>query len=755
MNNAGKLSDLIYEWKDRWKEIAVKTDISQRDFCYEKMIKEHGTESREKQFAYGFEYFLKEKSISVQDNDMLAGFAFRYTYNVTYPTNMDKNFDPTKKGYFQMDLDREVEDIVSVFGEEVDKEKLIIFKEGVQSWLYKHWHCGHFIAGYDSLLKYGFGEIYYQECLALETEEDLVKRDNLQAFQIVTKAAISYIYRYARMAKYKEEQAVDKDIKNRMKKIRESCERIAEGKPQTFFDAIQLLWFGHELLLCESYPSAVSIGRFDQYLYPFYKKDIQEGKITETEVRDLIAAFWLKCSTNIKAFQNLTLGGSDRNGNNCANELTVYCLEITRRLKLDQPSVSFLWTPEISQNIWNEILELIKTGMGFPAIFNDECCKNACRRNGIKEDDVHRYAIVGCVELGIPGKEYTLTEICRINLPEVLRLMLHHGKDPENGMSFPLKRKLELDRIGSFDEFYNWYLTELENVICFAIECVQRVDAMYGEKYLLPFLSTLVQSCVKNRKDVVSGGADYNAASVNVCGIATIADSLIAIKKLVFEEKQLTLSKLVRILERDFCGYNTIRILCEKKYPKFGNDVEVVDRIAVDIVEYFTKTVENFRTPRGGKYRVGLYTVEDHSYMGMRTGATPDGRKSGQAFSNSMSSVQGKDTNGPTALLNTVNKFDFVKAGNGTVLDLKFTPLFLQKEHHCEALKALIDTYFSRGGMEIQISVVSKEMLIDAQKHPEEYENLIVRVSGFSAYFTTLQKATQDEIISRTEVSGC
>lgn len=743
--------------KRKRKENIRREDIPLRDRIYREEAMRHPEASVEKQTAFGFCRFLEEKPILIQKEDLLAGFAFHYSYNSTFPADGPEDFDPAIKSVFHMDMDREIRETADVLGlKDTDPllEKLHIFREGMDAWLYKHWHSGHFLAGYDRLVEKGFGTIFSDAEAAKEKHPE--NRDTLEAFQMTAKACTSYILRYRDLAQKLADDSGDGDTAFRMRRIQKSCERIAQGRPQTFFDALQLTWFAHELALCESYPASVSIGRFDSYLYPFYHADREAGRITEEETLELIEAFWIKCSTNTKGYQNLALGGTDSEGKCMANDLTCLCMQASRELKFDQPSLTFRWTQDLPDRVWEEILSLIRTGMGFPALFGESCCRQAKAKAGIRPEDLHRYAFVGCVELTIPGKEYVLTEAARLNLPKILELMLHQGIDPVSGKQFPLRQKKtaeEIDQIDRFDQFFSWYLQEMEYWIGLGADAVCAFDRMYGEKYPLPFLSILMEGCVESGKDVSSGGAVYNGTAFNQCGIATVTDSLTAIRQLVFEQKKLPLSAYVKAMDANYEGYEILRKQAEKKCPKFGNDNDRADQIAVEIMERFCKAVEQRETPRGGRFRPGFYTVEDHAIMGSYTGATPDGRKKGEALSNSFAASQGKDISGPTALINTVRKFDLSRAGNGMVLDLKFTPTFLDGETGQQALRQLLDTYFSRGGMEVQISVVSGETLRRAQERPEEYQDLVVRVSGFSAYFTSLRKVTQDEIIRRTEVA--
>jgi formate C-acetyltransferase len=381
----------------------------------------------------------------------------------------------------------------------------------------------------------------------------------------------------------------------------------------------------------------------------------------------------------------------------------------------------------------------------------DRCCIAARERVGIPKDERYNYSILGCVEFGVQGKEQALTELVRLNLPKVLNLMLQEGTDEMSGEQFRLGEPKKLSEIRTYEELYNWYLVEIAYFINLAVDSTRTFEKLYEEKYPLPYLSVLTEDCIRRAKDISEGGARYNSVGFNLCGIATATDSLLAIKKMVFDEKKISLEDFARILRNDYSQEEYLRQKILRTCEKFGNDREDVDRTAVALLEFANHELENYRTYHGGCYRLGLYSVEDHAIMGTYTGATPDGRRAGVSLSNSMGAVQGMDQEGPTALIKSVNRFDMSFAANGMVLDIKFIPSFLEGKTGQNALKNLILTYFHHGGMEIQISVVSREILLAAQREPEKYQNLIVRVSGFSAYFLSLRKVTQDEIIARTE----
>lgn len=735
-------------------EMTKKEEIPVIDKAYRRAEQEYSGCSVKLQRAYGFAWALKEKSILIQKEDILVGFLYQYSYNVNFPMIVDEKFDPAGRASFHMDIRREVREAVSclrISPESEEAAELSEFVDGVESWLYKHWHSGHALAGYPILLEKGFGgllaEVEREKELCESAEEDTV----LEAFRIVLLSCIDYVGRYEALAGAREESAETEEEKHRMREIRMALTVIKTRPPETFFQAIQLVWLAHEMMYCENIPSAVSIGRLDYYLYPYYKRDVQVGRLDEETAGEYIEAFFVKCSSQRKAYQNLTIGGCDAEGKCSVNALTYLCLQASKELKFDQPSLVFRWTDDMPERAWQEVLSLIREGMGFPALMYDPCCMKARKLSGIPEKECYNYSLLGCVEFAMQGQENSLTELLRLNLPKILNLMLHGGRDIKSGRSFSLSNKRKLSEVETYEELYEWYLAEIRHFVDVSIRCIRRMEKLYEKKYPLPYLSVLTEDCIRKRKDVSEGGARYNSVGFNLCGIATAADSLMAIKRLVYEKKRLTLEEYAEVLKCDYEGAGTIRAQALYHCPKYGNDREEPDRTAVELIDCVRERIEKYRTRHGGRYRLGLYSVEDHAIMGQATGATADGRKSGESLSNSMGAVQGMDREGPTALMNAVNRTKLYYAENGMVLDIRFIPSFLEEETGQRALRQLIETYFHQGGMEVQISVMSREKLLAAQKEPEKYQNLIVRVSGFSAYFVTLRKVTQDEIIKRTE----
>lgn len=756
--------------KENRKKYARTSEIPVRDDAYREAVREYPEASVEEQYAYGFANTLAKKAILIPEDDLLAGYLFQYAYNVNFPMKVSEDFDPAERAKFQMDIEREIEETKELQSESASDE-LGEFADAVETWLVKHWHSGHTLAGYEMLLNTGWGALLSRVEEQLGKAQSEKEKQTVHAFQIVLKACMSYMHRYLeeverQLNRLKRNNNIDKGNYNDsyndgfgtrrecLERMRDALMNIEREAPETFYEALQLLTLANEMMYCENIPSGISLGRIDYYLYPFYRRDVDAGRLNYEEAGELIEAFWLKCSCQKKAYQNMTLGGCNSDGQCSVNDLTYLCLESAANLRVDQPSVNFRWTDDMPEEAWQAVLALIRTGMGFPALLYDPCCMKAQTKNGVSKDDVWNYGFVGCVEMAIPGKENAMTELARLNLPKLLDLLLHQGKDTCSDKTFQMKNQKKFAEFKTYEELEQVYLDELEYWVRKIIRNLNRIEHLYAEKYPLPYLSVLTEDCIGSRKDVMAGGARYTGVGFNLGGIGTAVDALAAIRDVVYDKNMVTLEACMEILDDDFEDSEQIQRYLSARAPKYGNDQSRewdVDQIAFRLEKRVSDTLKEYRNYWGGPYRLGLYTVEDHAIMGMHTGATADGRKSGESLSNSSGASQGKDTHGPTALINSVTNFPMEEAGNGMVLDVKFTPSLLEEETGKRALRSLIGTYFHKGGMEMQISVVSGETLRAAQEHPENYADLIVRVSGFSAYFCSLRKATQDEIIKRTE----
>jgi len=724
-----------------------------RSVFYHQAYSAHRHDPVELRLAKALAQFLAQKDILVLESDILAGHVQYYDYKPSIPITMPNEFDPSIHPSSLFDVDQEVEAYLTDHVKDGEQaQQAYIFREystGIRTKLFKRWGNGHVIAGYDQVLEKGYGWFIQTAQHALNSA-NADKAVFAQASLIVCEATAAYIIRYADKAREVAKKAVSARAKKRLKRVAVACDWIAYHAPRTFFEAVQLLWLTHEVIIYENFTGSISLGRLDQYLYPFYEKDIKAGDLTFDQASLYIETLWLKFSNLVEGYQNVTLGGCKSDGSNAANDLSVICLRASRKLKLDQPLISVRWNPGIANAFWDEIQAIIETGIGFPALFNDNIAIPAKTRIGINEEDALNYGIVGCVELSIPGKEYSNTEQLRFNWAKVIELILNGGRCTCTGEIIALKTSHDLQDFSSFEQFYAWLKEEFKHYLEIGLSATNMLDKNYGNHWPNPFLSSLMEGCLQNGKDVTLGGTIYNNSVANGCGMANAADSLMAIQQVVFKDKMVNLSELAEALHNNFEGQQKLHKSL-LKCPKYGNDNDEVDAIITDLTNFFIQCVSAFNAPRGGSYQVGLYSVSDHASMGKLTGALPDGRKRGLSLANALSPAQGADFLGPTAVIKSITKLDHTLAGNGVVLDLKFHPDFFQSSKHRQAFRQLVESYFALGGLEIQFNVVSRETLINAQKNPEQYRNLVVRVSGFSAYFTSLDKTLQDEIIARTE----
>jgi formate C-acetyltransferase len=606
--------------------------------------------------------------------------------------------------------------------------------------------AGHVIAGYEKVLAVGIGG------LIAETEAAIVEKGETpfrRAALIVCQAASIFIRRYGAKAADLAQGSTG-GIQSNYLRVARACDWIAERPPRDFFEAVQLVCLVHEIIITEQRSGSLSLGRFDHYLAPFYERDKLAGRIDPQSAAQIVEAFFLKLASVRRSFQNLTVGGYDTSAGCCYSDLTQIILRACRKLHKDQPLLTLRWHPGMPADLWEDILDLITSGIGFPALFNDAVCIEAKRRAGISEEDAEQYAIVGCVELSAGGKEYAHTEGLRVSWLKVLELMLNGGRCMVSGEEFTLAEPRPLETVVDFADFYAWYRRELGYVTQTAIRAANILDGNYHNHWPSPFLSATMDRCIESGLDATAGGTRYNNSAINAAGMANTIDSLLAIRKFVFEERRFSLAELSALLRENFANMEATRLSIINGCPRFGSDAQAAEMMA-DMAAYFHSIVREFDNPRGGRWELGFYTVDSHGWLGERTGASPDGRRQGYALANAMSPVQGTEKSGPTEVLQEVAMTNNTFFGNGMVLDIKFHPRFFQPPAHRKAFRSMVETYFDMGGMEIQFNVIDRQTLINARLHPEQYRDLLVRVSGFSAYFTSLRETVQDEIIDRTE----
>lgn len=685
--------------------------------------------------AYALSAYFLMKEITVDDQDVLAGRITGGEFADMVPCNLGDEIQ-----HFHQD-----HECFSFLDQIQISQKTGLFCRNPGN---------HIVPGYDLLIQDGIQSRLERIMKFLaDCEGNQKERDFYRAELLLLYAFQQSIRRYGNAAlKLYEEGGCRNGF---ILRIAKACEKIACQPAGSFFEAVQLILFTHECVVSEAGSGSISFGRLDQYLYPYYRKDIETGKITPEEAQDIIIALWKKIAELEMSWQHVTLGGSNQKGEDECNELTLFCMEASRRIKADQPQVSLRIHGSMKDCYWDKAMELIKTGMGFPALYHDAVAVKAKMNMGISERDAWNYSVIGCVELTAGGKEYSHTEGARLNWTKILEFMLQGGVCSITGLKWKLAEVHDLDEFTDFSQFYGWYQKELIHATNIIAGFIDEACGLYPQYWPVPFASSLMQGCMEKGKDVTDCGTIYNNLCINCVGFASTVDSLEAIDELVFQKKLISLKEYALALKQDFAGYEWLQSKA-LKCNKYGNHCNSVDQKASELAELFVQTLQGIKLKyRDGGLQSGFYTSYFHNDFGKLTGASSDGRKAAMPLSSSLSAMSGMDRSSPTALINSANKINMDYFGNGMALDLKFTKEFLDKEEHLSALKILIEEYFEQGGMEIQFNVMSEETLLEAQRNPVLYGDLIVRVSGFSSYFRNLDKSLQDEIIRRTAYQGC
>lgn len=674
---------------------------------------------------------------------------------------------------------------------------------------------GHVTVQYEKVLAIGYEGIMKEAEAELAKcnigDGDYAKRSHfLEAVIISCKAAIVYAERYAKLAKEEAEACRDAQRKAELLKIAENCEKVPAKGATGFYEACQSFWFVQQLLQIESSGHSISPGRFDQYMYPYYKADLDSGNLTREFAQELMDCIWVKLNDLNKCrdaasaegfagyslFQNLIAGGQNKEGIDVTNDLSFMSIQSSMHVMLPQPSFSVRVWNGTPHEFMIKAAELTRTGIGLPAYYNDEVIIPALVNRGLTLEDAREYNIIGCVEPQKAGKTEGWHDAAFFNMCRPLELVFSNGVDKGEQISIQTGNVEEMD---TFEQFFDAYKAQMNYNIELLVNADNAIDVAHAERCPLPFLSCMVDDCIKRGKTVQEGGAVYNFTGPQGFGVANMADSLYAIKKLVYDEKKVSMSDYKEALLTNYgkgldeisLSDMTIQIaeslkasgknVKEKEIaailsavkeaseapevkekgerllnmideiPKFGNDISEVDAFAREVAYTYTKPLETFKNPRGGIYQAGLYPVSANVPLGAQTGATPDGRLAHTPVADGVSPSAGKDVHGPTAAANSVARLDHYIASNGTLFNQKFHPSALSGRSGLENFAALIRSYFDQKGSHMQFNVVSRETLLDAQKHPEQYKHLVVRVAGYSALFTTLSRSLQDDIINRTE----
>ena len=594
--------------------------------------------------------------------------------------------------------------------------------------------------------------------------EGVDKRDELRAMDIVCDAMIRYAERYAERLEELAAEEKDPVRKKELEKMAAICRRVPAHAPTTVHEALQHYWFIHLGVVTELNPwDSFNPGRLDQSLYPLYKKQLEEGTVTQEEVYEMLQSFWVKFnnhpsppkvgvtaeeSNTYTDFCLINVGGVKEDGSDGVNEMSYILLDVIREMRLLQPSSMIQVSKKNPDRFIRAAVEIIKTGFGQPSVFNTDALVQEMLRAGKDVRDARNGGCSGCVETGAFGTEaYILTGY--FNLPKILELTLNDGFDKRTGKQIGLKTGTATD-YRTYEELFAAYKAQVQHFMRIKLTGNNIIERIFMKYMPVPFLSVLIEDCIRNGKDYMCGGARYNSSYVQGVGLGSITDMLTALRYHVYDKKTIAMETMEKALANDFKGFEELQYQLVYHTPKYGNDDDYADEQEVQVFDMYYDVLSGHKSPRGADYRVNMLPTTCHVYFGKVTGATPDGRNAWKVLSEGISPVQGADTNGPTAVIRSAAKIDHIKTG-GTLLNQKFTPSLLSTEEGCNNLVHLIRAYFRMDGHHIQFNVVDADTLREAQKHPEDYKDLIVRVAGYSDYFNDLGEDLQNEIICRTE----
>lgn len=738
--------------------------------------------------ALAFKYLLEHKHICVNDGELIVGergpapkatptYPEITAHSLkdldilnTRPKTSFKVDEETKKFYKEGIIPfwrgKSIRD--RIFGE-MSEEWKNAYQAGVFTEFMEQRAPGHTVLG-DKIYKKGFNDFKKEIKQSIESldflhdPEAYKKREELRAMEICAEALIAYAKRHAEKAKELAKKEKNNERKQELKKIADICTHVPADPPRDFWEALQYYWFVHLGVIIEFNTwDSFNPGRLDQHLYPFYKKGLEDGTLTEDKAKELLQAFWVKFnnqpappkvgvtaeeSGTYTDFALINTGGVKPDGSDATNELSFLILDVVEEMRIIQPSSMVQISKKTPDSFLKRALKIIRTGFGQPSIFNTDAIVQELVRQGKSVEDARCGGASGCVEVGAFGKEnYNLTGY--FNLPKVFEITLNNGLDPETGKEIGL-RTGDPVTFKSFEELFEAFQRQTKYFVDIKVKGNNVIERLYAEYLPAPFLSLLIDDCIVRGKDYHDGGARYNTSYIQGVGLGTITDILSSIKFNVFDKKVVDMKEVLKALKENFEQNEPLRQRFLNKTPKYGNDDDYADGIMRSIFEAYYQAVSGRPNTKGGFYQINLLPTTVHIYFGKVTGATADGRKAHQPLSEGISPVQGADRYGPTAVIKSASKMDHVRTG-GTLLNQKYTPLLLADEEGLDGIAHLVRSYFKLDGHHIQINVVSAETLRDAQKHPEKYRDLIVRVAGYSDYFVDVGVDLQNEIIKRTE----
>ena len=590
------------------------------------------------------------------------------------------------------------------------------------------------------------------------------KQQELEAMEISCDAAILFAERHADLAEQMASEETNPQRKEELKKIADVCRWVPAHAPRDMWEAIQMYWFVHLGTVTELNGwDSMNPGHIDQHLFPFYEKGLADGTLTRDKAKELLSCLWIKFnnqpappkvgvtaleSGTYNDFTNINIGGVDREGRSGVNELSYMILEIQEELHQLQPGLSIHIAKNTPDDFLTAGLKVIRLGHGYPSIFNPDTYVEEMTRAGKSIEDAREGGCSGCIEVGAFGKEaYLLTGY--LNTPKILEITLNNGIDPETGKKLGLETG-DPRTFASFEELYEAWRKQMEYFVNLKLSVNNYIERMFSLYAPATFLSLYIDDCIEKGRDYYSGGARYNTTYIQCTGLGTITDCFTTLKKHVFEEGRYTMEEILEACHSNWEGEEKMRLFIRNHTPFFGNDDAYADDIAVRVYDDLVKAVEGHPNTRGGQTHLNMLSTTCHNYFGSVCGATPNGRFAHFAISDGTSPAHGSDSHGPTAVVKSLGKLDQTKSG-GTLLNVRFTPQLFRRDEDVKKCASLIRTYFKFGGHHIQFNIVDTETLLDAQKHPDNYRDLLVRVAGYSDYFNDMTEQLQNEIIARTE----
>ena len=738
--------------------------------------------------AKAFEYILKNKKLCINEGELIVGERGpEPKATPTYPEISLHSLDDLeilasreKVSFRVSDELKEVyrDDIIPYWKGKSNRDKIMeamtpawkkAYKAGVFTEFQEQRAPGHTVLGY-KMFRTGFLDLkkeIEESICSLDYHNDPYaydKHEELKAMDIACDAIIMYAERNAAELEKMAKEEKDENRRGELLEMAGICRRVPARAPETFHEMLQHYWFIHLGVVTELNPwDSFNPGRLDQHLLPVYEKDTEKGILSREKAYELLGCFWIKFnnhpsppkmgvtaqeSNTFTDFCLINLGGVKTDGSDAVNEMSYILLDTIREMRLLQPSSMVQISKKNPDKFVYRTLDIIKTGFGQPSCFNADAIIQELLHQGKSLEDARNGGASGCVETGAFGTEsYWLTGY--FNLAKILEISLHNGRDPRTGETVGLPLG-EPDSFRTFDEFFEAFKRQLEYFASTKIRGNNVIERIFAKNLPVPFLSLLIEDCILNGKDYNEGGARYNTSYIQGVGLGSITDMLSSIRYNIFDEKRYTWKQLKKAMKNDFTGYEKVQYDLVYESPKYGNDDDYADRHAVMVFDIFHDAVNGRPTSRGAVHRINMLPTTSHVYFGSVIGATPDGRKAHVPLSEGISPYQGVDRLGPTAVLKSASKIDHLKTG-GTLLNQKFSPAFFDDSHSYSKLNALIRAYFKLDGHHIQFNVIDAVTLKDAQKNPELYRDLIVRVAGYSDYFNDLGEDLQNEIIRRTE----